>query len=158
LSRPSKSQPLSQSSLPQASSSSKLLALIISEVTGATRATTFAAAVAAGCVAHRLAVGHAAGDALAMAGVKLGLVVQLADLPPVVLRGMPCWHWQEGRFWFGGDKPMLAKRSFLESRFDFLGAVFWTGFLLPRLVILLIRLLFPPRVLLVKVACSVCPT
>jgi hypothetical protein len=55
------------------------------------------------------------------------------------------------------DKPMLAKRSSLVSGLDFLGAVFWTGFLLPRLVILLIGLLFPPREFLVEVACSVCP-
>jgi hypothetical protein len=61
---------------------------------GATGATTCMAAVGAGCVAHRLAAGHAAGDALALAGVKLSLVVRLAGLPPVVLRGKP-WHWQE---------------------------------------------------------------
>jgi hypothetical protein len=61
---------------------------------GATGATTCMAAVGAGCVAHRLAVGH--GDVLALAGVKLSLVVRLAGLPPVVLRGKP-WRWQEGR-------------------------------------------------------------
>jgi hypothetical protein len=83
-----------------------------------------------GCVAHRLAVSCAAGDALALGGVKIGLV----------------------------DKPMLAKRSPLGSGLDFLGAVFWMGFLLPRLVILVIGLLFPPREFLVEVACSACPT
>jgi hypothetical protein len=83
-----------------------------------------------GCAAHQLAAGRPAGDALALAGGKIGLV----------------------------DKPMLAKRSSLEPGLDFLRAVFRTGFLLPRLVILLIGLLFPPREFLVKVACSVYPT
>jgi hypothetical protein len=86
-----------------------------------------------GCAARRLAAGRPAGEALALAGRKIGLV----------------------------DKPMLAKRPSLEPGFDFLGAIFWTGFLLPRLVIpvlLISRLLFPPREFLVKAACSVCPT
>jgi hypothetical protein len=83
-----------------------------------------------GCAARQLAAGRPAGDALALAGRKIGLV----------------------------DKPMLAKRPSLESGLDFLGAVFWPGFLLPRLVILLIGLLFPPKEFLVEVACSVCPT
>jgi hypothetical protein len=83
-----------------------------------------------GCAARRLAAGRPAGEALALAGRKIGLV----------------------------DKPMLAKRPSLELGLDFLGAIFWTGFLLPRLVILLIRLLFSPREFLVKAACSVCPT
>jgi hypothetical protein len=80
-----------------------------------------------GCVARRLAVGCPAGEALALAGRKIGLV----------------------------DKSMLAKRLSLELGLDFLGAVFWTGFLLSRLVILLIGLLFPPREFLVEAACSV---
>jgi hypothetical protein len=79
--------------------------------TGAAGATTRAAAAdAAGGGAHRLTAGRAAGDALALAGVKLGLV----------------------------DKPMLAKMSSSGSGIGFLGAGFGTGFLLPRLVILLI--------------------
>jgi hypothetical protein len=110
---------------------------------GATGATTCTAAVGVGCVAHWLAVGHAAGDALALAGVKWDLVVRLAGLPPVVLRGEALTL--AGRKIGLVDKPMLAKRSSLESGLDFLGAVFWTGFLLPRLVILLMGLLFPPR-------------
>jgi hypothetical protein len=120
---PSKSPPLSQSSSPQASSSSKL-ALIIAEVklaAGATRATTCTAAVAAGCVAHRLAVGHAAGDALALAGVKLGLVVRLADLPPVVLRRMP-WHGHGGRLvWWTSP---CSQKGHLWSR----GLISWEPF------------------------------
>jgi hypothetical protein len=36
-------------------------------------------------VAHRLHTSHAAGDALALAGVELGLVVGPINLPPVVL-------------------------------------------------------------------------
>jgi hypothetical protein len=83
-----------------------------------------------GCAARRLAAGRPAGEALALAGRKIGLV----------------------------DKPMLAKRPSLELGLDFLGAIFWMGFLLPRLVILLIGLLFPPREFLVKAACSLCPT
>jgi hypothetical protein len=70
------------------------------------------------------------GDALVLTGRKIGLV----------------------------DKPMLTKRSSLEPGLDFLGAIFWTGFLLPILAIPLIRLLFPLREFLVEVACSVCPT
>jgi hypothetical protein len=55
---------------------------------------------------------------------------------------------------------MLAKRTSSGLGLDFLGAVFWTGFLLPRLGILplLIGLLFPPREFLVEVTCSACPT
>jgi hypothetical protein len=83
-----------------------------------------------GCAARRLPAGRPAGEALALAGRKISLV----------------------------DKPMLAKRPSLELGLDFLGAFFWTGFLLPRLVILLIGLLVPPREFLVKAACSVCPT
>jgi hypothetical protein len=56
------------------------------------------------------------------------------------------------------EKRMLAKRSSLEPGLDFLGAVFWTDFLLPIVVILLIGLLLPPREFLVEVACSVYPT
>lgn len=72
---------------------------------GAAGATT---RTAAGGGAHRLAAGRAAGDALALAGVKVGFV----------------------------DKPMLAKMSSSGSGIGFLGAVFATGFLLPKLVIL----------------------
>jgi hypothetical protein len=119
-----------------------------------------------GFAAHQLSAGHAAGDALALAGVKLGLVVRLINLPPVILRGMH--RLAVGRpagdalALAGGkigpvDKPMLTKRSSLESGLDFMGAVFSMGFLLPRLVILLIGLLFPPREFLLN-ACSVCPT
>jgi hypothetical protein len=52
-----------------------------------------------GSAGHWLAAGGPAGDALALAGGKIGLV----------------------------DKPMLAKRSSLESGLDFLEAVFWMG-------------------------------
>jgi hypothetical protein len=83
-----------------------------------------------GCAARRLAASCPARDALTLARRKIGLV----------------------------DKPMLAKRSSWESGLAFLGAVFWTSFLLPRIVILLIGLSFPPREFLVKVACSVSPT
>ena len=83
-----------------------------------------------GCTAHQLAAICDVGDVLTLAGVKLGLV----------------------------DKPMLAKRLSSGLGLDFLGAVFWTGFLLPRLGILLTGLLFPPREFLVEVACSAFPT
>jgi hypothetical protein len=63
-------------------------------VAGAAGATTHTAAAAAGCVAHRLVAGHAAGDALTLAGVELGLVVRPINLPPVVLCRMSR-HWQE---------------------------------------------------------------
>jgi hypothetical protein len=56
------------------------------------------------------------------------------------------------------DKPMLAKMPSLELGLDFLRAILWTGFLLPRLVLLLIGLLFLPREFFVKAACSVYPT
>jgi hypothetical protein len=69
---------------------------------GATGATTCTAAVAAGCAAHRLADGHAAGDALALAGVKLGLVGRLINLQPAVLRG-GCLGIRRREDWFGGQ-------------------------------------------------------
>jgi hypothetical protein len=57
----------------------------------ASKATTCmaAAAAAVGCVAHQLAAGCAAGGVFALEGVKLGLVVQPINLPPVVPWGMP---------------------------------------------------------------------
>jgi hypothetical protein len=58
-----------------------------------------------GCAARRLAAGRPAGDALALAGRKIGLV----------------------------DKPMLAKRWSLEPGLDFLGAVFGRAFSCPDL-------------------------
>jgi hypothetical protein len=61
-------------------------------VAGAAGATTHVAADAAttaGCMAYLLTAGHAAGDALALAGVKLGLVMWPINLQPVVLWGMP---------------------------------------------------------------------
>jgi hypothetical protein len=75
---------------------------------GAIGATTCTAAVAAGCAAHKLAASHAAGGGLALAGVELGLVVRLIDLPPVVLRGMPLGIGRREE-WFGGQAHARKK-------------------------------------------------
>jgi hypothetical protein len=90
-------------------------------VGGATGATICTAAVAAGCAALQLAAGHAAGDALTLAGVEMGLVVRLIGLPPVVLRGIP-WHWQEGRLVWGTSP--CSQKGRLWSR----GLISWERF------------------------------